>query len=201
MIRVTPMLRLILLFAMLLSTFGCAHLLNTEKGTQQRQSDAQPGDIYSREIARLDQIVIKSPTSSRAKKAHLRLAELYLNHNNYRRNYHKAHRHMQAYVRLEKNITSEETHNWIAALREIVLLSEELESRNQQIAKLQGKLKKAQRQGGAVQHSNRVLKQKEVELMERNATLEATNQKLLQTIEMLKRLDQRLEEKRRVLNN
>ena len=191
----------VIALSLFFSISGCTHLFNLEKDTQQPQSASQTEDIYSREITRLNKIVKESPNSSRAGKAHLRLAELYLNHDNYRRNYHKAHKHMQAYVRLEKNITDEDTLNWIAALREIVLLSHEVDSRNKQIAKMQGQLKKAQRNGGAVRRSNRALKQKEVELMEKNANLEATNQKLLQTIEMLKRLDQRLEEKRRVLNN
>ncbi len=191
----------ILVLSIIISVSGCTHLSNLGKDPQPDQAAAQPQDIHSREIARLDKIVKKSPNSSRAKKAHLRLAKLYLNHNNYRRNYHKAHKHMQAYVKLEKHITSEDTHNWIAALREIVLLSQDLESRNQKIAKLQVQLKKSRRYGGSVQRSNQALKQKEIELIEKNANLEATNQKLLQTIEMLKRLDQKIEEKRRVLNN
>ena len=192
---------LILGLSILISISGCTHLSNPGQNPQQDQAASEPVDIYSREIGRLDKIVQESPNSNRAKKAHLRLAGLYLNHNNYRRNYHMAHQHMQAYVKLEKHIASEETRNWIAALREIVILSQELESSHQEMANLQDKLKKAQRYGGSVKRSNRALKQKEIELMEKNANLEATNQKLLQTIEMLKRLDQRLEEKRRVLNN
>ena len=201
MILSLKMFSFILVLSILISVSGCTHLSSLGKDSQQNQAASQPEDIYSREIARLEKIVKINPKSRQAKKAHLRLAELYLNHNNYRRNYHKAHKHMQAYVKLEKNITSDQTHNWIAALGEIVLLSRELESRNQEIASLQGKLKKAQRYGGSVKRSNQALKKKEIELMERNADLEVTNQKLLQTIEMLKRLDQRLEEKRRVLNN
>jgi hypothetical protein len=191
----------VMALSILFSISGCTHLLNQAKDTRQSRSASQPEDIYSREITKLEKIAKKSPNSSRAGRAHLRLAELYLNHNNYRRNYHKAHKHMQAYVRLEKNITDEDTLNWVAALREIVLLSHEVDSRNKQIARMQGQLKKAHSYGGAVKRSNRALKQKEVELLEKNASLEATNQKLRQTIEMLKHLDSRLEEKRKNLSN
>jgi hypothetical protein len=186
--------------AVLLSTLGCANLLNMPAGAPSRTA-SQPTDIYAGETARLEQRIDQDPDSSRAKRAHLRLAKLYRHHNNYRRNYIKAHQHMQAYFRLEKNITAEDTHDWIAALREIALLSRELERQRQETAKLQQKLKKAQISGGAARHSNRALKEKERELMEKNASLEATNQDLRQTIEMLKRLDQRLEEKRRILQN
>lgn len=186
--------------ALCLPIYGCTHLLHTETGPSE-QTASPPADVYTRETVRLEQIVRQAPHSSQAKKAHLRLAELYRHHNNYRRNYTKAHHHMQAYIRLEENITAEGTHNWIAALREIVLLSQELEKQRQAAAKLRQKLKKAEISGGAARHSNRALKEKEIKLMEKNASLEATNQELRQTIEMLKRLDQRLEEKRRVLNN
>jgi len=187
--------------AMLFGFQGCTHMTNLERDHQTALNASPTEDVYSREMARLDQIVRKKPNSIQAKKAHLRLAELYLNHNNFRRNYLKAHEHMQAYIRLEKGRLDESTHNWIAALREIDLLSQEIDSRNRQIAKLQGRLEKAEKEKAAINHSKRAMQKKEAELRETNGRLEASNQKLQQTIEMLKRLDKRLEEKRQHLNN
>jgi len=187
--------------AMLFVFQGCTHMDNLARYRQSAPTASPSGEVYSREMARLEQIVVKKPNSIQAKNAHLRLAELYLYHNNFRRNYLKAHEHMQAYISLEKGKLGESTHNWIAALREIDLLSREIDSRNLQIAKLQGRLERAEKEKGAISRSKRALIEKEAELRATNSRLKASNQKLQQTIEMLKRLDQRLEEKRQHLIN
>ena len=187
--------------AVFLMVLGCSHTSNIGKGAESSVGAPRAEDAYASEILRLKKIVSKSPNSQQAKKAHLKMARLYLNHNNYRRNYRKAHEHMQAYRRLEKGVTDEQTHNWIAVLREIELLSEELENRNRQMIQIQGELEKAKREKGSIKQSHRQLVQMEMELREENSRLEAHNQKLRQNIEMLKRLDRRLEEKRRHLTN
>ena len=187
--------------ALVLMILGCSHTSNLGKGENEAAHVVTAEDAYSKEILRLKKIVLKNPNSQPAKKAHLTMARLYANHNNYRRDYRQAHAHMQAYIKLEKGNPDKQTHNWIAVLREIELLSQELENRNQLLMELQSQLDKANREKGSIKKSHRQLAQKEMALREKNSRLEASNQKLQQTIEMLKHLDRRLEEKRRHLKN
>ena len=193
--------RTVSVLAAFLMLLGCSHTANISRGTDTSPNARITDNAYSKEMMRLKQIILKKPKSQQAKTAHLKIARLCINHNNYRRDYRKAHAHMQAYLRLEKGTTDEQTHNWIAVLREIELLSEELENQNQQLVVIQTKLKKAKQEKGSISRSHRQLVQTETQLREENSRLEASNQKLQQTIEMLKRLDRRLEEKRRHLNN
>lgn len=173
---------------------GCAHMTNSAKDTSATPSPSVAGDQYSQDIDELNLVARQNSGSSEVKMAHLSLAKLYSDHNNRRRNYGKALKHLEAYIILENSVTDDETKNWMAALKEIDHLSKE-------ITQVKIQLKKSNRSRVALTKTNRKLTQEEMKLREKNRKLEESNQKLKKTIEMLKNLDQRLEEKRRNFNN
>ena len=173
---------------------ACSHTMNASKDDSVPTSAPSAGDQSSREIVELNQLVKQNSQPGEAKKAHLRLAQLHTNHNNHSRNYHKAMKHLQAYVNLENSKADKETLDWLAALKEINRLSRE-------ITQVQKELKKSNKSRTALTKTNRKLTREEIKLREKNRQLEESNRKLHKTIEMLKNLDQRLEEKRRNFNN
>ena len=173
---------------------SCSHTTNVRKDDSASNHAPAADDHYSREIVELNKVVQQNSAPLKAKKAHLKLARLYANHNNHRRNYHKAMKHLQTYVKLEDSAADKETLDWLAALKEINRLSKE-------ITQVKKHLKKSNNSRTALTKTNRKLMREEIKLREKNRQLEESNQKLQKTIEMLKSLDQRLEEKRRNFNN
>ena len=81
---------------------GCT--LTTNSGTAVSASSSPPtvpkaaSDKYSREIAKLNELVQNKSNSSATREAHLKLAQLYSDHKNNNRNYQKALEHLQAYI-------------------------------------------------------------------------------------------------------
>ena len=169
-------------------------LMNVSKDNSASTYPSAADDQNSQEIVELNQVVKQNSQSSKAKNAHLKLARLYTDHNNHRRNYYKAIKHLEAYIILDESPADDETLNWLAALKEINHLSKE-------ITRVQKQLKKSNRSRAALTKTNRKLTREEIKLREKNRKLEESNQKLHKTIEMLKNLDQRLKEKRRNFNN
>lgn len=173
---------------------SCSQTMNVSRENSASTYAPAADDQYSREIGELNRVVRQDSHSSNVKKAHLKLARLYTNHKNHRRNYDKAMKHLQAYVNLEHPATDDETLDWLTALREINRLAKK-------ITQIQKQLKKSNTSRAALAKTNRKLTREEIKLREKNRQLEDSNQKLQKTIEMLKDLDQRLEEKRRNFNN
>ncbi len=181
---------------------GCVHTTNSSTDAAAPETTAPAADDqYSREIAKLNQVVAKKSRSSAAKEAHLKLARLYSDHNNQHRNYQKALVHLQTYIRLDKSKADEETLNWLAFLKEIDRLSKEVNKQNAQISKMQKKLAQTKKEKSALTRTNHKLRREEISLRDKTRKLEESNLKLQKTIEMLKNLDQRLEEKRRNFNS
>ena len=181
---------------------GCVHTTNSSTNAAAPETTAPAADDhYSREIAKLNQLVTKKSNSSTTKEAHLKLARLYANHKNPNRNYQKALVHLQACIRLDKSKADEETLNWLASLKEIDRLSKEVDSQNRQIGKIQKKLAQSKKEKSALTRTNLKLRREEISLRDKTRKLEESNLKLQKTIEMLKNLDQRLEEKRRNFNS
>jgi len=145
-------------------------------------------------MVELKNVVQQNSNAAETKKAHLELARLYSNHKSPQRNYQKALDHLRAYVAIADTSINEETLNWMATLKEIDRLSEE-------ITQVQKELEKSNQASLALQRTNQKLTREEIKLREKNRKLEESNQKLEKTIEMLKNLDQRLEEKRRNFTN
>jgi chromosome segregation ATPase len=173
---------------------GCSHTMNSAKTPAASANPPTAEKRYSREIVELKNAVRQNSTTGETKKAHLELAHLYSSHKNPQRNYQKALDHLRAYVAIESSAIDEETLNWMATLKEIDRLSEE-------ITRVQKQLEESNQATQALQRSNQKLTREEIKLREKNRKLEESNQKLEKTIEMLKNLDQRLEEKRRNFTN
>jgi chromosome segregation ATPase len=186
---------LILFIALALGFSGCSHTMNSAKTPVTSPNTLLPRENkYSREIVELKNVVRRNPNAAETKKAHLELANLYLNHKNPQRNYQEALDHFRAYVATADSSINEETLNWMAALKEIDRLSEE-------ITQVQKELEKSNQAALAFQRTNQKLTREEILLREKNRKLEESNQKLEKTIEMLQNLDQRLEEKRKNFTN
>ncbi|MEP5766009.1 MAG: outer membrane protein assembly factor BamD [Halieaceae bacterium] len=127
---------------------------------------------YSTEISRLEAVVSQNPDSSSAQQAHYQLAQRYMSYKNPQRDYAKALRNLELYSRNNPDAArNQELQDWLAALQEIQQLS-----RDKRVARINAKLEES--------------RQANLELKELNAEL---NKK----IDMLKILDQAVEEKRK----
>ena len=180
---------------------GCAHLAETGSETTATPGPSPTGDRYAQEIVELNHIVQQNSNPAKARKAHLELAQLYSSYKNPHRNYQKALSHLKVYSASADSPADDETRNWMAALKEIERLSEEIAGRNNQIRQLQSQLEDSKKAKLAIKKSNHKLTSEEIRLREKNRMLEESNQKLQKTIEMLKNLDKRLEEKRKSFSN
>ena len=176
---------------------GCSNMTNSGKVTKEPASQPVADDKYSREIKALNQVIGKNLNSTAAKNAHLKLAHLYFDHKNPRRNYGMALKHLRFYISQEQSAVDGEMLNWMSSLKEIDRLSKQIATQHQQIKKMQGQLKQSKKAKLALSRTNRKLTREEIKLREKNRKLEESNQNLKKTIEMLKNLDQRLEEKRK----
>ena len=172
-------------------------MMNSGNVTADSASQQVANDKYAKEILELNQVIQNDSKSAEAKKAHLKLVHLYLDHNNHGRNYQKALKHLKSYFNLEESSVDGEMLNWMASLKEIDRLSTQIASQDQQINKIQDQLNQSKKAEAALSRTNRKLTREEINLREKNRRLEESNQNLKKTIEMLKNLDQRLEEKRR----
>ena len=188
---------LTVVIALVVAFSGCTHTMNSGKATIDSANQPVAKDKYSIESIEMNQVIQKNSKSTEAKNAHLKLAHLYSDHNNHRRNYHIALKHLKSYIIMEESAVDGETLNWMASLKEIDRLSKEIATQHQQINQMQSQLKKSKKAKLALSRTNRKLTREEINLREKNRKLEASNQNLKKTIEMLKNLDQRLEEKRK----
>ena len=180
---------------------GCTHTTNSGQttATTSPKSPAAPKaakNNYRQEIAKL-----KKQISSATKEAHLKLARLYSDHKNQNRNYQKALKHLQAHIRLDNAKINSDTLDWLVSLKEIDRLTKEVNSQNRQIGRMKKKLEQAKKEKSALTRTNRKLRREKISLRDKTRKLEESNVKLQKTIEMLKDLDQRLEEKRRNFNS
>lgn len=186
---------LILFMAQALVFGGCSHMTNSANKPPAAEN------TYAREIVERKNVVQQNSSAAETKKAHLELAQLYANHKNPQRNYQKAFEHLRTYIAIADASINEETLNWMAALKEIDRLSEEIRRLTEEIARAQKELEKSSQATLALQRTNQKLTREEIMLREKNRKLEESNQKFEKTIEMLKNLDQRLEEKRQTFTN
>jgi len=188
---------LTVIIALVVAFSGCSHMMNSAKVTSDPASQQVANDRYAKEILELNQVIRNDSKSAEAKNAHLKLVHLYLDHNNHRRNYQKALKHLKSYFLLEESSVDGEMLNWMSSLKEIDRLSKQIASQHQQINKIQDQLNQSKKTKLALSRTNRKLTREEINLREKNRKLEESNQNLKKTIEMLKNLDQRLEEKRK----
>jgi hypothetical protein len=116
-----------------LAIAGCIPLQQSTKETppvivQQKEetftSDRKPGD-YSKEIARLKNVIKNPPKRSERVKAHLHLASLYASYKNPNKDYNKALEQLNSYISLNPKAAKEyDVQNRLHLLKEIQRLSE-----------------------------------------------------------------------------
>jgi hypothetical protein len=187
-------------WGIILVLMGCAQTHNMSM-TENNRAELQ-SDKYVTQINQLEAKVQQEADSAKRMHAHFELAQLYLSYKNPARNYQKALKHLQIYASL--NSESADQHalrNWLSALKEIERLSVELNEKDKDVKHLGIKLKKATQKRIALQKENKVFKHSNITLKKKNSKLEASNMDLAKTIEMLKNLDRRVEEKRKNLTN
>lgn len=191
MVRLTMKINLTVAMALALVFAGCSHIMNHNRGPS-APAGQQPTaeEKYASEITQLKEVIRQDSASGKAKDAHLKLARLYSDHNNQSQNFHIALQHLEAYMMLEESSVNGETLGWLASLKEIDRLSDE-------ISRVQKQLDESNKTNLALKRTNHKLTHEEITLRDKNSKLEESNQKLQQTIEMLKRLDRRIEEKRK----
>jgi tetratricopeptide (TPR) repeat protein len=118
-----------------LAVTGCIPLLQTTKETppviakeevavETFTPDRKVGE-YSKEIARLKNVIKRHPERSERVKAHLHLASLYSSYKNPNKDYNKALEHLNRYISLNpKAAKGYDVQNRLYLLREIAQLSE-----------------------------------------------------------------------------
>jgi hypothetical protein len=136
------------------------------------------------QIAMLEAIVFHNPDSPKSWQAHYRLAQLYYSYKNPYRNYQKSLEHLELYLpHQEDAVPDHDLQNWLLVLREIQNQSPTIESQNRQIEQLAGRLEDFTKTNLFVEGLN--------------STLEEENAELTMKVEVLKTLDQSVEEKRK----
>lgn len=185
---------------LMLLLIGC---VQTQKMTMLENFSAKlQSDKYTAEINKLERRVQQEADSAKRMQIHFELAQLYLSYKNPKRNYQMALKHLEIYASLNSQAANQHAlRNWLSALKEIDRLSEELKESDKNIDLLSTKLKKTTREKIDLQKANAAFKHRNIKLKQQNSTLEASNLNLAKTIEMLKNLDRRVEEKRKNFNN
>ena len=187
-------------WGLVLVLMGCVQTLNMTM--TENHGTELPSDKYITQINQLEARVQQEANSARRMQTHFELAQLYLSYRNPVRDYQKALKHLQIYASLNsKSADQHGLRNWLSALKEIERLSQELNQKDKDIKRLGVKLKKSTREKIALKKENKVFKNTNVKLKQKNSKLEASNTNLAKTIEMLKNLDRRVEEKRKNFTN
>lgn len=161
-------------------------------------------DEYPREIEKYQAVIQSEPHSNIQQKAHLNLASLYASPLNPDRNYALARKHLETYALLDPDFTNAvDPRILLAAVIEIERLSAVLNAQAAEVLRLGRELENLKTQLAAstgtqqhIQQENLNLKKRVGQLQNKIRSLEAFNNQLNKTIEMLSNLDSRLEEKR-----
>jgi len=152
---------------------------------------------YELETARYEALS-RDPRPATAADAYLRLAWLYVDHDNPKKNYPKALEALSRYSELEPEKAKEgKVRNWLAVLQELSQetirtdsCGEELDKSNKESKRLKTRSDQLSRDVGDLREANDQIQKKYQKQQE-------TIEKLQETIEKLKSLDLQLEEKRR----
>jgi hypothetical protein len=176
---------------LLIALGGCTHPQTRGPSTPEK-TGAQPQPVeYIKEISKQEQIVRTAAETSERTRAHLELVHLYTNYKNPRRNYQKALKHLEIYASLEPDFASDkDLRTWLSALKEMDRMSQKMASQDKEIHQLNKKLDQTRREITVFKENTRQLKKENSQLAESNASLE-------KTIEMLKNIDRKIEEKRK----
>lgn len=136
------------------------------------------------QIVMLESIVFHNPDSPKSWQAHYRLAQLYYSYKNPYRNYQKALEHLEQYLPHQNDAELDpDLQDWLLVLKEIQNQSPTIESQNRQIEQLTARLEDFTKTNLFVEGLN--------------SSLEEENAELTMKVEVLKTLDQSVEEKRK----
>jgi DNA repair exonuclease SbcCD ATPase subunit len=197
--------KIALIFGILVLLLGCAETPRKSAATiyVPAVSSLTPEE-YPREIEKYEAIIQSDDHSNIQQQAHLYLASLYASPLNPARNYALARKHLETYALFDPDFTNAVDPRILlgaiiqierlsavadAQAAKMLQLSQELEGLNMQLSASEG-----YRQ--YIQKDNLRLKKRIDQLQHKIRSLEASNNQLHKTIEMLSTLDSRLEEKR-----
>ena len=171
-------------WGLLIAIGGCTHQQNQASVSSQTIT-MQPGEgKFSKELSEQEERARTAPEASERMQAHLKLARLYTSYKNPQRNYKKALKHLEIYASLQPDFANDENlRNWLTALKQMDRQRQKIDQSQQDISKLKKTNKRLQK-------NNAGLKKRNVQLIESNETL-------AKTIEMLKNIDRKIEEKRK----
>jgi cell fate (sporulation/competence/biofilm development) regulator YmcA (YheA/YmcA/DUF963 family) len=166
-------------------------------------STLQPED-YPGEIDKYHQLIKNDLHLDIQQRAHLYLASLYFSPMNPNRDYKMALKHLETYALFDPDfVNGVDPRLLLAAIIELERLSAIADAQSKAIQALNQEAEMLKIQASAfraskydTQKANRKLKQRIGRLQKRIRNLEASNAQLNKTIELLSKLDSRLEEKR-----
>lgn len=166
-------------------------------------SDLQP-DEYPGEIDKYHQLIQSDLHLDIQQRAHLYLASLYFSPMNPNRDYKLALKHLETYALFDPDfVNGVDPRLLLAAIIELERLSAIADAQSKAIQALNQEAEMLKIQTSAsrgsnydTQKANRKLKKRIGRLQKKIRNLETSNAQLNKTIEMLSKLDSRLEEKR-----
>jgi len=184
-------------FAISFAVLALSHCAPVTRESTSLKATIKPGE-FAGEIRRLDGIAQGHGDPSTRAAAHLQLAVLYSSYNNPSPDYSLALRELETYVSLKpEKVKDYEIANWLALLRELRKLENEMDGLKQRIDHLvrsEKELKEAEKKR---EKENRELRESEKELREAEKKKEKENRELRETVDQLKALDVQMEEKRK----
>lgn len=176
---------------------------------------------FCREISRLYQITQSSPDQSARAEAHLKLARIYLYHENPFLDYRRALQELEAYLTLApENENEKDTQDWLSVLHRVEKLEDEhqqmesrvkildaenttrkenLDQQTQIIQELKDKVEGLTLENGARKEALEQQRKKSQKLQNDVESLQTSNGEFKEMIERLKKLDREMEEKRKNL--
>jgi len=182
-------------------TCACSQTQRMSRPSSATHLSGLTGDQFSQEIHSLEKITRSDADLSRKKSAHLTLADLYISFKNPERNYKMALAHLENYAALDPAVNEQyEVQDWLAALKEMDRFSMAISGQKKQIKKMSLQIKNASQKNSVHARKKTKLARQNDKLKQINEKLRKKNQELEQTIEKLKNLDRRLEEKRKSFN-
>jgi hypothetical protein len=163
------------------------------------------GEEFSREISRLEKISTEDPDPSVRAKSHLQLGRLYTHYKNPQRDYLKGCQEFEAYLALvPADRKNDDLQDWISVLKELEKSERELKKSEKEAAGLKGKMGSLTGELNLQVEKNQELQvgmdklQSRLESLEKtNRSLSEANRSLKEAMEMLNKLDQEMEKKRR----
>ena len=146
---------------------------------------------FALEIDKLEKKVVETPAGAELQNSHLRLAYLYMSHTNPQRNYSLALRHLNAYLAIAGDAGMRpELTNLQSLLAALTTLERQRDICDQEIEETQNRL-------ADLEHRQRSLNERLRQSRAANDRLAGENAKLRQTLDILRTIDRKLEEKRK----